>query len=856
MPIADNVDPWFENIDTDIGIAEKWTIEKPKKSWTKEDWAIAYAAKGYLVFPLPPNGKKTLLKGGKGFYDATTDPLTIAYWWSYFPNANIGVYARGSNVIVIDADRHLDNNGKEKADGVKAFEALKGEHSFDGPAASTSGGGRHFVYSAANLEKGKTVSMRRLPEGIDIKWNGYIAVEPSRKGGKMYRWDDGRSPLDVEPPPLPDWLRELIIVDERTRSSVSTNEDCDDSEYNQKRYTDLLLEKGRTNSRYNTACIAYDYGLSQEVTGDLLLKHYNEKCDDFWSEEHLRDVVDHAYLYAKGAFGNQNSKLTDFADFNAGTSESTEYSSATSEQNNQIDFDNRAKKLQDMDFGPGAELGQEEQEKRSFKKKLDYSSCPSVQGERDLARRAQIGLGGDVIFCRNHFWRWNNKFWESLDDIIVKGRISDVMEWEGRHSQITGSKVGSILDLMKSLCAQSNSIFDTECEAVVCENGELDYDEDTGWILRHHNKSHYHQTVLPVKYTYGATAPRFERYLQEVFDGDPDSDHKIKLALQFLGFCLTHGYRWHKFLLLLGEGRNGKSVYLEILQGLLGRANYCSVDPSQFDNQFQLAYMAGKMANIVAELRARHDITDDKLKLLTSGGEVTAEEKHKPAFTFTSSAKHAYAANTLPPTKDTTLAFRKRAILLEFNNTFLEHADDTKSRVKKAELDLSKTIIEEELPGVLNMALEALAGLYRDGKFCEPPSGERRKDEWFLQYDAIAQFAAVCEFGPEFKVSKSTFFKQYREWAESVNLKNLFTMRNLIAKFKERYKVTDGRGTKGVKMLFGIGLSGEKMKEEEIHDVRRADRIEIDGQSQEAEETDIANKKAIEEEWAELPKEI
>jgi len=63
--------------------------------------ALAYAARGWAVFPLTPGDKLPVIRkedGGRGVYDATCDPDVLRQWWARWPDANIGVAAGASGV--------------------------------------------------------------------------------------------------------------------------------------------------------------------------------------------------------------------------------------------------------------------------------------------------------------------------------------------------------------------------------------------------------------------------------------------------------------------------------------------------------------------------------------------------------------------------------------------------------------------------------------------------------------------------------------------------------------------------------------------------------------------------------------
>lgn len=165
-------------------------------------YALRYAAAGLWVLPLEPGTKKPLGRlVPNGFLDAVTDEATIRKWWARHPEAGIGIAVKKSGWVVVDID---PRNG-----GIETIDALEGRH---GPLTSdvlayTGGGGEHRVFAAQLVE----ALPGKLGAGVDLKADGYIAVEPTvHPSGAAYQWEASSDPLDgIVPTTLPGWIRDL-----------------------------------------------------------------------------------------------------------------------------------------------------------------------------------------------------------------------------------------------------------------------------------------------------------------------------------------------------------------------------------------------------------------------------------------------------------------------------------------------------------------------------------------------------------------------------------------------------------------------------------------------------------------------
>lgn len=166
------------------------------------NYAQRYIRLGWWVLPLDPGTKKPLGRLVRnGFHDATNDADTAARWWAQCPDAGIGIALRKSGLVAVDID---PRNG-----GIETMDLLEQQH---GPIVSdvlalTGGGGEHRVF-AAELVDGLPGTLGR---GVDLKADGYIAVEPTlHPSGRRYGWDAESDPLEgVIPSTLPNWIRDL-----------------------------------------------------------------------------------------------------------------------------------------------------------------------------------------------------------------------------------------------------------------------------------------------------------------------------------------------------------------------------------------------------------------------------------------------------------------------------------------------------------------------------------------------------------------------------------------------------------------------------------------------------------------------
>lgn len=352
--------------------------------------------------------------------------------------------------------------------------------------------------------------------------------------------------------------------------------------------------------------------------------------------------------------------------------------------------------------------------------------------------------------------------------------------------------------MVKTECYRPDHVWDQDTTAINTLSGELAW-TGLGWELRPHVKEHYRTTQIPVKYVVEAECPRTEKFLEEITAGDPDALDKMILLCECAGYCLLSTSKFEKFFLLEGGGSNGKSIFMGLVADLVGRENVSAIPPARFGDKFSVAHLSGKLGNIVSEIGIGAEISDSDLKALTSGDIVSAEQKFKEPFEFRSFATNIFGTNHGLRTKDFSEAFFRRAICIPFTHTFQEKDQDKNLSEK----------LRAELPGFLNLALGAMAGVLKRGHFTRTESSQMAWEQWRLQTDQVRAF---CEdkiiFNHESETPTGDLFSAYTAWAEDMGIK-MTVAKNSFSNRMARLGAGQKKGKGGLRILTGVRLRTE-----------------------------------------------
>jgi hypothetical protein len=134
-----------------------------------ERQALAYAARGWPVFPCKPGAK--VPNTAHGFLDATTDPAVIRSWWAQHPGDNVAIATGSPAVDVLDVDVKPGGSGFAALNRLKRAGLVTGASGM----VRTRSGGLHLYFAGTRQDCG------RLPgHFLDFKAaGGYVIAPPS-----------------------------------------------------------------------------------------------------------------------------------------------------------------------------------------------------------------------------------------------------------------------------------------------------------------------------------------------------------------------------------------------------------------------------------------------------------------------------------------------------------------------------------------------------------------------------------------------------------------------------------------------------------------------------------------------------
>jgi putative DNA primase/helicase len=313
-----------------------------------------------------------------------------------------------------------------------------------------------------------------------------------------------------------------------------------------------------------------------------------------------------------------------------------------------------------------------------------------------LAQKVESDEGGNLICVCQTFWKYTSGVWKRSKDAQIKAQIRRKIAI--RKEALGCLTTALVEDVFKQLglilLTPPEFQFNRDPMVLNFINGTLDL--NNGEFIKVHRRELFQNIQFPYGFNRDSHCPNWNLFLESL-EFDLDTLSKLQ---EWAGYCLLPMVQGtlQKSLFLIGEGANGKSVFLETLAAVLDNVSHLEL--SELFDRFKIAELEGKLANICTDVETSK-VMDARFKKIVAGEPQSAERKFKEPFEFQPFAKILFSANDFILTKDRTHGYYRRFDILKFNRIF---------KTEEQKPDLLQEL-KEEVPGIFNWALEGLERL-------------------------------------------------------------------------------------------------------------------------------------------------
>ncbi|MBC3005073.1 DNA primase [Staphylococcus epidermidis] len=367
----------------------------------------------------------------------------------------------------------------------------------------------------------------------------------------------------------------------------------------------------------------------------------------------------------------------------------------------------------------------------------------------------------------------NEKVLHSED--VTEEEAREVFQKYYKKTRGTQAKKNIMNELMHRRPATPDD-FDRDDMLINVANGYIDL---TSRELYKHDINKMFSQITNTDYTEKMQPAVWLDFLNDIFAGDKNVIRYIQKAL---GYSLTGSTREQIMFILFGKGRNGKSIFVEVISEILG----------DYSNNMQAkSLMVKKNDNVntdIARLSKARFVTSSEpnegfrfdeglIKQLTGGDKVTARFLYAEEFEYTPKFKIWVSTNHKPIIRGTDDGIWRRLVLIPF---------DVQIPEEKVDKDLKYKLLREA-PAILNWMAEGAYMWMQEG--LEMPDKLKAASKAYrTEMDVIEQFIEdECKRVDDGKEKANELYELYKQWAkENGNYK--MSNKDFGIKMKEKFK--------------------------------------------------------------------
>lgn len=308
----------------------------------------------------------------------------------------------------------------------------------------------------------------------------------------------------------------------------------------------------------------------------------------------------------------------------------------------------------------------------------------------------------------------------------------------------------------------TNDLFDRQEYLFNCENGVYDL-ENFRFIP--HDKNLMLNKISGVEYNEEADCPRFKKFMEEITDGNTEIVDFLQTAF---GYSMTGSTVEQVMFFLTGDGSNGKSLLLQIIQEVLGDYSKTSQPEvlldkkTQSQNLSEVARLKGVRMCVCGETKQGDKLNESQIKTLVGGNDkIVARFLYCNEMEFIPIMKIWMATNYEPIVRGIDNGIWRRLIIIPFTHIFDEQSKD--------KLLINK--LRAEKSGILNWLIEGCKKWKEQEGLILPECLKNEKLKYRNDMDVVARFVdQECEVGnTNYRIGATNLYTIYKDYCTATN---------------------------------------------------------------------------------------
>jgi putative DNA primase/helicase len=448
-------------------------------------------------------------------------------------------------------------------------------------------------------------------------------------------------------------------------------------------------------------------------------------------------------------------------------------------------------------------------------------------------------IQGEAMYVRewDEWLVWNGTYWhrdlaEERMTKLIEQRLSPILEQAfvdvetalNESAQASDKADKEVLERMRkdidSALKKARSVngvknileFSHKCNIPVCVDAS-DLDNHPGFLATQnalvnmrtmqvieppapeHRSKYLITKVAPVTFDPQAKCPKFDKFLADLFD------EEMRIFVQKLfGYIASGVCTEHIFPILHGQGRNGKTVLVNIVSRVLGDDLAIGINTELlYEQKFRgsagpspdIRALHGCRFAFASEVNETQRLDVARIKKLTGGDTIVARAPHeKREFRWRPTHTIILLTNANPRLDTVDYAFADRLLFIPFKYSFVDNPtrEHEKPRIK----GLEHIIVKEEASGVLNWLIEGFIRYDLEG--LKPPDEVKKAVQTYLEMeDLIGYFLYSCTTpaGQEVFLPLKDLYKVYSEWCvqeQGMKEREIPALRAFARQMAHKYK--------------------------------------------------------------------